>query len=90
MKVESVDHLIEIFEKDSEDWIGDNALQGLNILAKYVPKNKYVLQGANKDTIYSFDLDKAIEYGITVEDAEQLRKINWMIDYDSDCLACFV
>lgn len=82
------EELEKIFENEETEWDGDNVLQGLNILAKYT-KN-CVLGSAEHDIIYSIDVDEALENGITKEDADTLRKINWMIDDDFDCFACFV
>lgn len=67
---------------------GDNALMGLNLIAKYLPKAG--IEAAGHDIIYSVDIDKIVEAGITEEDAITLVKWNWMIDSDCDCLACFV
>jgi hypothetical protein len=79
-----------IMNEDSGPWTGDNAFQGLQILRKYVPEDRNVLEAAEHDIIYSVDVDKILEYGITEEDAKELRRLNWMIDGDSDSLACFV
>ena len=85
MKKEEFYH---IFKRDNSGrWEGDNALRGLNIVAKYIP-NDIVLEGADHDVIYSVDIDKLIEAGITIKDAEELRELNWMLEDDS--LACFV
>lgn len=66
----------------------DNALCGLNLIAKYIPNRG--VEGAGHDIIYSVDIDEIVEAGITEEDAIQLRTWNWMIDDDACCLACFV
>ena len=76
---------IEIFEKDSGSWEGDNAFEGLKILSKYTSN---LIQGACKDEIFSEDISKLIDAGITKEDVEELRRLNWMIQ--DDYLACFV
>lgn len=68
--------------------IEDNALAGLNIIAKYLPLEG--ICGADHDVIYSVDVDEIVNAGITEEDALTLRIINWHIDEDCDCLACFV
>ena len=70
-------------------WEGDNAYQGLEIIRKYIPK-KTVICGADHDIIYSVDVDDLIEAGITKEDAEKLRNLNWMVEEECDCMACFV
>jgi hypothetical protein len=80
------ERIIEIFDGDSGKWDGDNAYQGLQILAKYT---KYLIQGADHDIIYSVGLDEIIKAGITEEDCLELRRLNWMVE-DGECLACFV
>jgi len=76
----------EIFEGDSGSWEGDNAYQGLQIMSKYT---KNLIEGAGRDVIWSEDIDKLIEAGITKEDVLELRKLNWMIE-DGSYMACFV
>ena len=66
----------------------DNALIGLNIIAKYLPYSG--VQAAEHDIIYACDVEELVNAGLTEEDARRLRDINWMIDDDSDCLACYV
>lgn len=66
----------------------DNALVGLNIITKYCPKSG--IDGAGHDIIYSVDVDEIVQAGITKEDTIKLKEINWMIDEDGDCLACYV
>ena len=81
------ERLEEIFEETDSKWDGDNAFQGLQILAKYTDKD--VVCGAEHDIIYSVDIDKVID-DLTEEDAIQLAKLNWMIDDEFGCFACFV
>lgn len=76
----------EIMNGDSGDWDGDNAIQGLLIIIKYLPKSG--IEGATHDEIFSCGVDELLDAGLTKEDAEELRRLNWMIDEDS--LACFV
>lgn len=76
----------KIFEADSGSWKGDNAYQGLQIISKYTD---YLIEGADHDVIWSVDVDKLIEAGITKEDALELRRLNWMIE-DGSYMACFV
>jgi hypothetical protein len=80
------EELIKIFEADSGKWEGDNAFQGLQILSKYTSN---LIQGAGHDVIWSEDIDVLLEKGLTREDAEKLREINWMIE-DNTYMACFV
>ncbi len=85
------ERLMEIMHDDSieTDWEGDNAIQGLNIIAKYInPIEKSIIVGAVHDMILSVDLNTIIEAGLTEEDAILLRTLNWMEEYDA--LACFV
>ncbi|HDZ15694.1 hypothetical protein LCGC14_0950280 [marine sediment metagenome] len=85
MRREEFYHILK--RDNGGEWEGDNALKGLNIIAKYIP-NDTVLEGVGHDVIYSVDIDKLIEAGITIKDAEELRELNWMLK--DDCLACFV
>jgi hypothetical protein len=80
------DRFEEIFQEDSGDWEGDNAYQGLQIIAKY---SDNVLQGAGRDIIWSENIEELIESGITEEDVIKLRELNWMI-HDCTYLACYV
>jgi len=73
-------------ERDLVSCEGDNAFLGLQIIVKYLPKSG--VEGADHDIIYSADVDKLLEAGLTEDDAIQLRKLNWIIS--EDCLACFV
>lgn len=77
----------ELFEETESKWDGDNAFQGLQIIAKYI-KDKDILCGADHDIIYSVDVNELIEAEISEEDVIQLRKFNWMIE--GGYLACFV
>ena len=80
------ERIIEIFKDESGKWEGDNAYQGLQILAKYTDN---LIHGADHDIIYSESIDKLIKAGITEEDCKELRRLNWMIR-DNDYMACFV
>jgi len=81
------EELQEIFELEEYEWEGDNALKGLQILAKY---KDIVLIGAGYEVIYSLRISEVLELGLTKEDADALRRLNWMLDSERDCLACFV
>lgn len=79
--------LKEILSADNDGrWEGDNAYQGLQIIAKYSPNE--LITGADHDIIYSVAAEKLLELGLTKEDALKLRELNWILEYD--CLACFV
>lgn len=69
-------------------WEGDSALKGLNIIHKYLP-DKTILVAAEHDIIYSVDVDELIDAGLTDEDANELRALNWGIS-EFDSLCCFV
>ena len=77
----------KILSGDSGSWEGDNALEGLKIIEKYIPGKG--VEGAEHDIIYSVDIDELLESGITKEDAKELRRLNWMIE-DSEYMACFI
>jgi hypothetical protein len=88
------ERVVEILNDDEElykaEWNGDNAFQGMQIIAKYIdPTENDILQAAGHDIIYGPDIDELIAAGITEEDVIKLRKLNWMIEDDS-YLACFV
>ena len=81
----------EIFDNDSTDWDGDNTFQGLLIIAKYIDTSKNdIIASVEHDILYSVDIDEIIENGITKEDSIKLRNLNWMIEEEFECLACFV
>lgn len=80
----------QIMDGDSGSFTGDNAMQGLLILAKYMPiETETLIQGAGHNEIWGPDISELIEAGITEEDVIQLRELNWMIN-DGEYLACFV
>lgn len=83
------ERLEEIFEDGTPSDLmrdsTDNTLEGLNILAKYVP---YVCCGADHDILYGPDIEKVVEAGLTEEDAITLSRLNWMIK--DEYFACFV
>lgn len=73
-------------ESDPSMFDDDCAFLGLQIIRKYCPKEG--ISGSEHDIIYSVSADILVEAGITVEDAIQLRLMNWMIE--DDYLALFV
>ena len=85
MKKLTIQRVEELFDLVKDKWKGDNAYKGLQILSKYTDN---LIQGAGHDVIYSEDIYKLIEKGITEEDIIELSKLNWMVDDES--LACFV
>ena len=60
---------------------GCATMKGLKIIEKYIPGAG--IEGAGHDVIYSVDVDKLIEAGITEEDTEELRALNWMVEEES-------
>ena len=81
------DRFKELLENESIGitWEGDNAYQGLQILAKYTTN---LICGASHDTIYGEGIDKLIAAGITEEDVMELSRLNWCSE--DDYLKCFV
>ena len=61
-------------------------LIGLNLLAKYIPCPEI---SPAHDIIYACDVDELLEAGLTESDANELRKMNWMIDDEFECFAIF-
>lgn len=84
------ERFIEIMENDDYslvDFDDDNAILGLLLIRKYIPKAG--IEGASHDIIYSVGVEELLEAGITEEDAKNLRDLNWML-YERESLACFV
>lgn len=75
----------KVFDNEDTNWDGDNCYQGFQIIAKYTDN---IVCAAGHDQIWSEGVDELVEKGITLEDANALRRLNWMIDEDS--LSCFV
>ena len=65
----------------------DNALAGLKIIEKYLPKNG--IEGAEHDMIYSVDVETLVDAGISKEDVQMLHWLNWFVEND-EYLGCFV
>lgn len=88
------EEFVAIFEDDEIDdeidfdWTGDNAVQGLLIIGKYI-KDRDLICGAEHDIIYSVTMEEVVKAGITLADATTLRKLNWMLHCHS-YLACYV
>ena len=81
--------LKKILDDKDAHWDGDNAFNGLQIIAKYIdPEKTTVLTGGAHDQIWSVTLEKICEAGLTEEDAHALAMLNWMEDEGS--LSCFV
>ncbi len=85
------DEFKKIFKEHSveQKWDGDNAYQGLQIIAKYLSPLKHTLiTAAEHDCIYSVSVWDLCEAGITKEDVLELLRLNWSIEIDY--LYCFV
>ena len=67
---------------------GDKAFLGLQIFSKYTQKN--LIGGADHDIIWSISVEQAIELNVSDEDFVELAKLNWHMDEEGDCFACFV
>jgi hypothetical protein len=81
------ERFIELMDRDSGKYDGDNAYQGLQIIAKYTTN---LIHGASHDVIYSESIDTLLDNGIDEYDVNELRRLNWMIEEWPLCLACFV
>ena len=69
---------------------GDGIFQGLQIIAKYInPKKEDIIQAVEHDILYSVDIDELVKEGLTSEDANELRKLNWGLE-DEEYLYHFV
>lgn len=74
----------EILHADGEISSANGAckiLAGLKIIEKYLPKSGIV--AACHDQIFACDVSELVEAGVTQEDAEALRNLNWFVDEDS-------
>ena len=70
-------------------WEGCNCYQGLQIIAKYIdPAINTIVAGASHDEVGSVDTDVLAAAGITVEDANALCKLNWIVE--DGYLVCYV
>ena len=70
--------------KDYEDKNG--ILIGLQIVEKYLPNDGIE---ADHDIIYSADVERLVEAGITIEDVESLRNHGWFVDESDSYIAHF-
>ena len=82
----------DIMNKDdfTYKWTGDKALKGLLVISKYISmEENRLIEGAGSDMIYSVDIDRIINAGITKEDTTELNNLGWFIE-DSKYLAHYV
>ena len=88
----TIERVREIFNEVKEghiDWNGDNAIQGLLLIGKYIDyKTTDILTSASHDKIDSVSVEDAISAGMTEQDFRELAGLNWMIE--GDYLSCFV
>jgi len=85
------EEFIEIFDTVDSNWDGDGVLQGALLISKYIDmKTTNIIRGVSHGIIYSIDVTELIDAGITKEDVVKLCKLNWMVDSNYDCLACYV
>lgn len=78
-------------DDSSAKWEGDNFIQGIKILEKYIDSSKEeIVEGSTHDLIWCTGVEEILKKGITEEDTIALRDLNWMIDETSDCLSCYV
>ena len=84
----------ELWGEESEidsHWKGDNAYQGLQIIAKYYdPLKEDLITYGSHDVMGSVDMNELIERGVTKEDLISLKKLNWSYDEDGGNLYVFV
>lgn len=80
----------EIMNGDSclQNYEQENILLGLNIIVKYLSKSG--VEAAEHDIVFACGIDEILEAGLTEEDAVELCNLNWMIDDESEGLACYV
>jgi len=65
----------------------DPVMDGLKILEKYAPNN--VIHSVFSKSIYSLDLDVAMQNGITEADVVMLRELNWLLSSEQR-FTCFL
>ena len=72
---------------ENKKFYGDDALEGLNIMSKYLKGT--ILHSAEHDIIYASSIDELIDAEITPEDVIELGELNWFIESE-DHLAHFI
>ena len=92
MKVEDIKRLFSEDEFNGgieRNWSGDNAVQGILIIMKYIDHMKTdIICGAGHDELFSVDLEELVEKNITEEDVKELVRLNWTVS--EEYLSCFV
>ena len=81
MTPERLEEILSTEESPSDQSKPCHILQGLNLIAKYLP-NKGI-EGAAHDMVYACDVSELAEAGITEDDALLLVRLGWLSDYDS-------
>ncbi len=75
--LESFEEILADDEAPRVDYAGCNVLLGLEIVAKYLPKEGIV--AADHDIVYSVEAEELVTAGISVNDAITLRNLNWTV-----------
>jgi len=83
MTVKDVEKIF--YEVEEVEWVGDNALQGCNIIAKYVEN---VITGSSRSEIFSVSIEDLLVANVTEVDIVRLSKLNWSLS--DGYLSCFV
>lgn len=86
------ERFLEIMSDDDIDTspafqMGCNIMRGLKIIEKYIPGAG--IEGASCDIVFSVNIDRLVNAGITEEDAIALRAENWMVEEEA-YMACVV
>jgi predicted exporter len=77
MKKKEIKSVMNDYAKRHVD--GDTILQGLNLVARYLP-NERVVRAAHDSMVISVKVDRLKEAGITREDVELLRDLDWSVN----------
>ncbi len=78
-------------ENIESKWKGDNFVQGVLILMKYIdPQKEDIVTGAEHDEVYSVEIDVLLKKNITIEDLTKLKMLNWSYSRSEEGLSCFV
>lgn len=92
MNAEDIKRLFSEDEFDGgidRNWTGDNAVQGILIIMKYIDHMKTdIICGAGHDELFSVDIDGLVEKNITEADVKELVRLNWLVS--EGYLSCFV
>ncbi len=67
----------------------DEVIEGLQILKKYVKKERDVGLSAEHDVIYAGPMLDELEGKLTPEDKKRLEELGWHEDSEGECWARF-